>query len=212
MIDIKEGVLKINGQQVEMPSNIEIWNQVIGAKARVLDSARVAYAWDDYGIKALTDKNGKIYYFKIYFRELPGYTPSGAKERLPKKLFTGTLILEGIKLDETLSYYDYNKMTTNDKHRFYESYVYTYYRRAGVRLLSNSDYVFGATSRIDKEKYPYMIELGYSYVPLPKQDPNKKKAPNKTKKLIKSLKKDGDDLLDRALKVLDLECEDECDK
>jgi hypothetical protein len=207
VIDISDGILKVNGQIIEMPSNIETWNQAIGVDARPIDLGRMAYAWDDYGIRASTDATGMITWFLLFMRELPGNTPMAEDVRLPNKCFPGIFILNGIKLDGALSLDDYNRMAQKHQHQFYEGYLPIVYDLPGYRL-PNSDYIYGVSARIDQELRPYNIEIGYSYMPESQSKPDDSNDHNRTGKLIESLRKDGSDLVDRAMKLLDMECEE----
>jgi hypothetical protein len=206
-IEIDDGILKINGQQIDMPTDLESFVELLGPYSRGDDNRKWGmYIWNDYGIRALSNKEGKIHDFSLYFRELPDQTPMVEDDRLPNKCFSGNFILEGIKLDSSLSLYDYNKMVTSE-HRFKKDYVSTLYSTSGVRQ-DNSDYVFDVSARIDRNLKAYKFEVNYNYVPPFKPDPNTKHDHNRTEELVESLKKDGNDLVDRAMKLLDMECEE----
>jgi hypothetical protein len=168
VIDISEGILCLNGHNIDMPADIQSWVKALGPFSRGDDDSFWGmYIWDDYGLRALTNANGKVDDFNIFFRTIPGNVHASKDDRLPNSYFTGSLIINGVKLDQTINLHHYNKFVDKRAQRFRESYVSILYSTPGERV-NESDYVFSVSSRVDSDLRPYEAEIHYGYVPISK--------------------------------------------
>jgi hypothetical protein len=134
-ISYDNGKISVNGHLFTSPVPIEKWVKALGtySRCRGKETTSPAYYWDESGIMVSTGDLGKgmglitavnIHFThekdEIYELQLRKKDPF----RVPDKVFSGTLILNGVRVNKDTRFWEYNHDTKGDLlRRSYQSYL-----------------------------------------------------------------------------------------
>ena len=168
VISINDGYLSINGVQAEMPVSIEWWVKQLGTFSRKEGIKRICYIWDDLGISLLQDLPENPDNIVIEFRDIATepwekVATSNDRGRDAIKNFPGTLIFNGIELDETVPLYEYNHRyrKLGGKKRFKQGSMSIKYYFPGL-FFPGTKKTFDTSARVGEDNCIYRLEFTYS--------------------------------------------------
>jgi hypothetical protein len=160
------GKLVVNGHVFNKPVPLNKWVSALGPYSRA--DSDVQYYWDKLGLKLVRSyyDNGLITWLHIFFTHEGDdlYERMLAKKdyrRSPDTVFSGTLIVNGVKMTRNTKYQEYNKATKVDKmHVTYKSHLIGF-----ERMMEDGIYEYSAEGLAFEDGT--FREIGFYYENLP---------------------------------------------
>ena len=164
-IVFEDNTLYINKNKIVLPMPIDDLEKQIGSYSRFEEQANDIYTWDNNGFIFWSKYNEKTaYQIGIYIRkskplEPDSFSPSGTRftDSRPRDDFTGTFILDGVKITKILTLEQLNANKKGAKfHRTPFSDQYIYYSE-----LPGTDRYYRVIAYIHQNRTIEYIEISF---------------------------------------------------